>query len=172
MIIMKEMLNIPFKPGTNMLFHVTYCSNSDGNNCSIKSLVFHLEGVCSYIKECNLNSQNIIDNIDIPAIKKMLLSGNYNFRPLNIVRNKYAREYTDIKTPVYNLLPSTSEDLLVIFTLIIILVKELQQSSYFSASSYCIHTNHISLGCYLDSVNELREMQALIRLNCFKCLYL
>lgn len=131
MIIMKEMQNIP---GTNMLFNVTYCSYSEGNKCTINSLVFHIEKVYTFINELYINP-NIDRNIDIPAIQNVLLSGNFFYSPLCLVRQSNG-EFSELNKPIYTISPSTLEDLLVIYNIMLLLVNEFEKSSYFSASSY------------------------------------
>jgi hypothetical protein len=166
----KKMVNMIFYPGYNMHFHVTYRSYTDGRpwgdvpKCSLQSLVFEINEVYAVYKQNNSDYE--LSEGDILNIQNLVLSGNYYFSSLRLVR-------TYSESPGSNLIPALSveveaslADEVVIGALAGILIKELGQSSYFSKSCYSSYSKDRTITHYLDTILEYRDVQTLLIVNC------
>lgn len=157
-----------FRPGYNMLFHVTYRSYTDGRTgddlsqnstmkdrvdvrkCSLHRLVFEINEVYAVLKQNDVNYE--LSEGDILGIQNALLSGNYNFSPLRFVRGNGAPSGSN-STPMLSVEASLADEV-VIGALCGILIQELGQSSYFRQSCYSYYTKDRSLPHYLDTIQE------------------
>ena len=179
---MVKIVNMIFRLGSNMFFHVTYRSYSDGRTkddlsknctfpnrddvrkCSIHSLVFEINVVYAFFKE---KVDGYSKELDIISIQNVLLSGNYHLSPLHLV-------HSDDEFPQSNSIPKflfefiSIADHLVMCSLGSILIKGLNHSSYFRNSCYSAFNSNRSYIHYINTIEEWVEMEALIRLNCAK----
>lgn len=180
---MVKIVNMIFRQGSNMLFHVTYRSYSDGRTkddlskncsfpnrddvrkCSIQSLVFEINVVYALFKE---KVDGYSKELDILSIQNLLLSGNYHLSPLCLVRS-------DDEFPRSNSIPmflfdfTSLADHLVMCSLGGILIQELNHSSYFRKSCYSAYnSSDRSYIHYINTIQEWVEMEALLILNCGK----
>lgn len=174
---MKEMASMI---GYNMIFHVSYRSYTDGRTgddfsqnstmkdrvdvikCSLHSLVFEINEVNAVYKQNDVNYE--LSEVDILGIQNVLLSGNYNFSPLRIVLGNGVSSGSN-STPMLSVEASLADEV-VIGALSGILIKELRRSCYFRQSCYSTYTKDRSFPHYLDTIQEWREMDSLLRVDC------
>lgn len=152
-----KMANLLFRPGYNKLFHLTYRSYGtmdDVIKCSLHKLVFEINNTYALFKQ--EDSDYELSDGDILAIQNALLSGNYRFSPLRLVRG-YGGS-VDIE--------ATLADEVVISALGAIIIQELATSSYFRKSCYSTYNKDKTLYHFFDTIQGWRSIEALIYLNC------
>lgn len=126
-------------------------------------MVFEINEVYAVYKQDNSDYE--LSEGDILNIQNLVLSGNYNFSPLRLVRT--SSEYTGPNfIPAFGVEASLADEV-VIGALGGILIKELGQSSYFSKSCYSTYTKDRTITHYLDTIRQYRDIQTLLILNCY-----
>lgn len=148
----------------------TYCMNrtmDDEQKCSLYSLVFHINEVVSVIKKC-------IEGYDLSkfyllGLQNSILSGRYHFAPLRLViETEDTHSPWSNSKPYLSVVPSNTEDHVVIGALGALLVQELKRSTYLSKSCISTYKGKDYLYTYHSTILEWRGVEALLRLNCSK----
>lgn len=163
----KKMVSMIFDPGSNMHFHVTYRSYTDGrpwgDKCSLQSFVFEINDVYAVYKHNNSNYE--LSEGDILNIQNLVLSENYYISSLKLVIT-YSEPPESNLIPDINIEASSLADEVVIGAFGGILIKELGQSSFFSKSCYSSYSKDRTITHYLDTILEYRDIKTLLRLDC------
>lgn len=110
------------------------------------SLVFEINNVYAVFKQNDSNYD--LSEEDILGIQNALLSGNYHFSPLRLVRG------SNIAFDV----EASLADEVVIGALCAILIQELGLSSDFRKSCYSTYTKERSFHHYLDTIPEWSDI--------------
>lgn len=146
----------------------SYCQNrtmDDVKKCSLYSLIFEINEVYAVLKQ-NYGNYDLSE-VELLGIQNSLLSGRYHFSPLRLVI-EYGASPRSNSTPTFSVEPSNTADQVVIGALGAILIKELGRTSFFKGVCYSTYKEDgfNSLSHYLSTIQEWREVDALLRLNC------
>lgn len=121
-----------------ILFHKMHYSTNRIRRrrvCDIPSLIYEIERSFYSNKYSASDSGSVYElrDNDLEVMKEKLLSGNYTFSPLKLVRkNSPASD----SAPFIIDIEATLEDELVLHSLAVLLIIEIHQSPYFSNSCY------------------------------------